>query len=93
MVLLEVHNGKPHQRPVDTWFTDSYWEFIVKCWDVIPHNRPTVQEIMTHVQNCLDTAIVNSSNSPPSVPEDLNRFHHNPEEASISSNESDGADD
>ena len=48
VVNIAIKNIKPARKdyPSD-WITDRIWTLLLACWDIDPLNRPTVEQIIT----------------------------------------------
>jgi serine/threonine protein kinase len=48
-VFCAIVIGIRPERPSEGWITDQCWEFIKRCWNEIPSERPTIHEIISYV--------------------------------------------
>ena len=53
-VLWQLFKGIRPERPSNDWFTDDHWVFINKCWNKIPSERPTIQDVLSYLHFCFD---------------------------------------
>jgi hypothetical protein len=37
-------------RPSEEWVTNDHWDFINQCWNRVPHERPSAEEVVIYVQ-------------------------------------------
>jgi len=48
-IIVKATNGEHPARPLDGCLTDDHWEFMRRCWCMVPDQRPNMNEILAFV--------------------------------------------
>ena len=71
------------EDPAASGFGDGTWEFIERCWDEDPKNRPPASGALKHFKRVAATSrVVGPSSIPPAQPADSESFFYNSEKYS-----------
>jgi len=49
-VVLQLSKGARPPRPENSDVSDDVWHFIQKCWATVPHQRPSMHEVIAEIE-------------------------------------------